>query len=192
MNKHLSAIRKAGFGSLFTPTKAIRRVRAIAAYRTQASLTGGCFGTGIFRIYTEFCSAEGEPGRLGQPGRAPRFRRPEGSQGSGKPRHERGVACRTGRYRAGSRPYSPRRNRAIELALAARAIRSRSRTETQRPASVPSSKPVDLAKQHQNRVVRATALRSTLRARNSPGSVGASHCSFETLAHNSRRAAQHL
>jgi hypothetical protein len=70
MNKHLSAIRKAGFGSLFTPTKAIRRVRAIAADRTLASLTGGCSGPGIFRIYTEFCSAEGEPGRLGQPGRA--------------------------------------------------------------------------------------------------------------------------
>jgi hypothetical protein len=108
MNKHLSAIRKAGFGSLFTPTKAIRRVRAIAAYRTQASLTGGCFGTGIFRIYTEFCSAEGEPGRLGQPGRAPRFRRPEGSQGSGKPRHERGVAAAqdgTGRE-AGLTPHA--------------------------------------------------------------------------------------
>jgi len=65
MNKHLNAIRKAGFSSLFTPTKAIRRVRAIAADRTRASLTGGCSGAGNFRIYTEFCSAEGEPGRLG-------------------------------------------------------------------------------------------------------------------------------
>jgi hypothetical protein len=54
MNKHVSAIRKAGFGGLFTPTKATRRVRAIAAYRTRPSLTGGCFGPGIFRIFTEF------------------------------------------------------------------------------------------------------------------------------------------
>jgi hypothetical protein len=64
MNKHLNAIRKAGFSSLFTPTKAIRRVRAIAADRTRASLTGGCSAAANFRIYTEFRSAEGEPGRL--------------------------------------------------------------------------------------------------------------------------------
>jgi hypothetical protein len=72
MNKHVNAIRKAGVGSLFTPTKAMSRVRAIAADRTRASLTGSCFEPGIIRICTEFCGAEGEPGRLGatEPGNA--------------------------------------------------------------------------------------------------------------------------
>jgi hypothetical protein len=70
MNKHLNAIRKAGFGSLFTPTKAMSRVRAIATDRTQSSLTGGCFEPGIIRISTEFCGAEGGPAGWAQPGRA--------------------------------------------------------------------------------------------------------------------------
>jgi len=68
MNKHLNAIRKTGFGSLFTPTKAMSRVRAIATDRTQSSLTGGCFEPGIIRISTEFCGAEGEPDPLGATG----------------------------------------------------------------------------------------------------------------------------
>jgi len=68
MNKHLNAIRKAGFGSLFTPTKAMSRVRAIATDRTQSSLTGGCFEPGIIRISTEFCGAEGDPDPLGATG----------------------------------------------------------------------------------------------------------------------------
>ena len=68
MNKHLNAIRKTGFGSLFTPTKAMSRVRAIATDRTQSSLTGGCFEPGIIRISTEFCGAEGDPDPLGATG----------------------------------------------------------------------------------------------------------------------------
>ena len=68
MNKHLNAIRKTGFGSLFTPTKAMSRVRAIATDRTQSSLTGSCFEPGIIRISTEFCGAEGEPDPLGATG----------------------------------------------------------------------------------------------------------------------------
>jgi len=67
MNKHLNAIRKTGFGSLFTPTKAMSRMRAIATDRTQSSLTGGCFEPGIIRISTEFCGAEGDPDPLGAP-----------------------------------------------------------------------------------------------------------------------------
>jgi len=104
MNKHLSAIRKAGAGSLFTPTKAMSRVRAIATDRTRASLTGGCSEPRIVRIYTEFSGVEGEPGRLGQPGLAtsasdgPRDRRGQGSHAG-----ERGVRDLT----------PPRRKRAI-------------------------------------------------------------------------------
>ena len=68
MNKHLNAIRKAGAGSLFAPTKAMNRVRAIAADPTQSSLTGGCFDPRIIRICTEFCGSEGEAGRPGATG----------------------------------------------------------------------------------------------------------------------------
>jgi hypothetical protein len=136
---------KGGFGSLFTPTKATRRVRAIAADRTRASLTGGCPEPGFFRIYTEFCSAEGEPGRPAQPGRATSASegliRIAGDQE--KPRHGVwGSGC-AGGYGAGRRPYSPTPQTAVEPAFAGRAVRSRSRTETQRPASVPSSESID-------------------------------------------------
>lgn len=109
MNKHLNAIRKAGFGSLFTPTKAMSRVRAIATDRTQSSLTGGCFEPGIIRISTEFCSAEGEPGRLG-------------ATGPGNVRLRRPIQDLSRR-----RPFDRGR-----------------RTQTQRPASVPSSNPSTL------------------------------------------------
>ena len=42
------------FRQPFTPTKAMRRARAIAADRTRPSLTGGCSRSPIFRISTEF------------------------------------------------------------------------------------------------------------------------------------------
>jgi hypothetical protein len=41
--------------------------------------------------------------------------------------------------------------------------------------------------QSQNRVVMHLSSRSTWRARNSQRSIKASHCSFESLAHNSQR-----
>ena len=170
MNKHLNAIRRAGFSSLFTPTKAIRRVRAIAADRTRASLTGGCAGTRNFRISTEFCSAEGEPGRLGQPGRAtPASERPLGSQGSGKPRHgawssRAGVAGRRVRRRVG--PIAVDDGDASASSKSAGPCKTRS---------------------VKNRVVAHLSSRSTWRARNSQRSVNASHCSFTALAHNSQR-----
>lgn len=66
----MNAIRKAGAGSLFAPTKAMNRVRAIAADGTQSSLTGGCFELRIVRICTEFCDSEGEPDGRAQPRRA--------------------------------------------------------------------------------------------------------------------------
>ena len=191
MNKHLSAIRKAGFGSLFTPTKAIRRVRAIAAYRTQASLTGGCFGTGIFRIYTEFL-------------RRGRRTRPAGATGPSTPASG-GLRDRRGQGRcrgiAAVQDVTGGEGDLISHAantpLNARSPgglfdRGRGR-KTQRPASVPSSKPVDLAKpQRHNRVV--AHLRFGRRGAHATveGSVGASHCSFAALAHNSHRTAQHF
>jgi len=150
MNKHLNAIRKTGFGSLFTPTKAMSRMRAIATDRTQSSLTGGCFEPGIIRISTEFCGAEGEPGPLGAtgPGNV-RFRRPSRT-------------CRGGRRsiavggRKCSDPHPFLRN----------------------PSTLQMRK-------RQNRIARLS-LRSTWRARNSQRSINASHCSFESLAHNSQ------
>ena len=188
MNKHLNAIRKAGFGSLFTPTKAMRRVRAIAADRTRASLTGGCSGPGIFRIYTEFCSAEGEPGRLGQPGLATSAsERPQGSQGSGKPRHSAwGSGC-AGRYGAGRGFARPRRNRAAN-ARSPGGLFDRGRGRRRRDLHRSLLRIRRAGKSAASKSsCRASALRSTWRARNSPGSVDASHCSFTALAHNSRR-----
>jgi hypothetical protein len=70
MNKHLNAIRKAGAGSLFAPTKAMNRVRAIAADPTQSSLTGGCFDPRIIRICTEFAAQKAGPAERAQPDRA--------------------------------------------------------------------------------------------------------------------------
>jgi len=193
MNKHLSAIRRAGFGSPFTLTKAIRRVRAIAADGTRASLTGGCFRAGNLRIYTEFCSADGESGRLRQPGPGKvRFRKASGiAGGEGSRAMERGVAAAQDGTRREGGLASPRHRRAIEGAFAGRAVRSRLRTKDGESSICCFSKSIDLERaQHQRRVV--SVLRSTWRARNTPGSVDASHCSFETLAHNSRRAAQHF
>ena len=70
MNKHLNAIRKAGAGSLLLHTKAMNRVRAIAANRTQSSLTGGCLEPRIVRICTEFAAQKASPTGRAQPGRA--------------------------------------------------------------------------------------------------------------------------
>jgi hypothetical protein len=79
MNKHLGAIRKASVGSLFTPTKAMSRVRAIATDRTRASLTGGCFEPGIIRICTEFLRGGTRARPAGAAGSGNvRFRRPRG------------------------------------------------------------------------------------------------------------------
>jgi len=170
MNKHLNAIRKAGFSSLFTPTKAIRRVRAIAADRTRASLTGGCSGAGNFRIYTEFCSAEGEPGRLGnRAGQRPLpkglwDRRGQGSRATARGVAAQGVAGRRVRRRVG--PIAVDDGDASASSKSAGPCKTRS---------------------VKNRVVAHLSSRSTWRARNSQRSVNASHCSFTALAHNSQR-----
>lgn len=147
VNKHESANRKAGFGGLLTPTKATRRVRAIAAYRTQASLTGGCFRPGIFRICTEFCGKpEASPAAWDNRAAQRPHAEDQGSQGSGKPHRGAWVSGCAGR--------------ACSIAV----------------------EDGDAE----------TTLRSTWRARNSPGSVDASHCSFATLAHNSQRGSAAL
>ena len=67
------------------PTKAMNRMRAIAAHRSQSSLTGGCFELRIVRICTEFCGSEGEPDRPDATGPGSvRFRRPPRIAGAGE------------------------------------------------------------------------------------------------------------
>jgi hypothetical protein len=139
----------------FHSNEAMSRVRAIAADRTRASLTGGCSGGGIFRIYTEFLQRGRRAGPAGQPGLATSAsERPQGSHGSGKPRQGAWGGGWIGRYAAGRRLYSPRRKRAIERAFAGRAVRSRSRAKDAETRIGCFFGSVELAKaQRQNRVV---------------------------------------
>ena len=148
-------------------------MRAIAADRNRASLTGGCFEPRIIRICTEFCGAEGEPGRLGATGpgnvrlrTAFRDRRDQGSQAMAR------GSSRAGLHRPARWPGG--------------LIQSQPMMGTQRNASASSVDPFYTA-QSQNRVVTHLSSRSTWRARNSQRSINASHCSFESLAHNSQR-----
>jgi hypothetical protein len=166
-------------------TKAMRRARAITADRTRVSLTGGCYEPGIFRIYTEFVPRKA-PGQRGQPGRLNIcFRSLRGiAGGQGSRAMERGGSGRAGRYG---------RKEAL-LATPQARLNARSpgrlfdRGRRRRDLLLFLMKPADLAKpQRQNRVAAHLSLRLTWRARNSPGSVDASHCSFAALAHNSPR-----
>jgi hypothetical protein len=87
INKHLNAIRKAGAGSLFAPTKVTNRVRAIAADPTQSSLTGGCFDPRIIRICTEFAVQKARPAGRNRAGQRLLWMGPFELQTPAKPRH---------------------------------------------------------------------------------------------------------
>lgn len=145
----------------FAPTKAMNRVRAIATNRTQSSLTGGCFEPRIVRICTEFCGSESEPDQPSatEPGSF-RFWWLFRSQDPAKPRH--GAV----EQRMSVRPSDPGR-------------------KTKHPHPFLRDPSTLQMRKRQNRIVRLS-LRSTWRARNSQRSINASHCSFESLAHNSQ------
>ena len=146
----------------------MNRVRAIAANRTQSSLTGGCFEPRIVRICTEFWGSEGEPDR------------PDAT-GPGSVR----LRCLFGSRGERSRvmePYSSACPRGRQIAVGGR--------KTKDPHPFLRDLPTTNA-QASNRIAHLS-LRSTWRARNSQRSINASHCSFESLAHNSRRGAAAL
>ena len=100
-----------------------------------------------------------------------------------------------GRNRPGQRPLSVASSsrRANETASWSRgvahvraAVRSRSEDERRRCPHPSLREPSTAMRKRQDRIAHLS-LRSTWRARNSQRSINASHCSFESLAHNSRR-----
>jgi hypothetical protein len=106
-------------------------VRAIAADRTLASLTGSCAKPVNFRIYTEFCGAKGgaRPAGTAGPGNV-RCRTPQESRKGGKgaaPWHAGGSGAQdvTGREADPTPPQT-----LLNAASSWRAVRSRSRTQT--------------------------------------------------------------
>jgi hypothetical protein len=125
---------KGRFPQPFHSNEAVRRVRAIAADRTLASLTGSCSKPVNFRIYTEFCDATGGPGRLDS--RAGQRPLPDASairNGSGRGAMARWVAARR-RSRGGKQASLPTLQTRHRTRATGRAVRSRPKTP--RSASV--------------------------------------------------------